>query len=121
VGNSFTPVSTNNVSLDQDGGEAPTLSFVNTLVGSAGAKTVTFTVGGIDPSDDTAVTTFKDQNGKTTTATVTTNGTATADLSVLADGPITTSMLVTDTANNTFSAPPATARCSTRIRASRRL
>jgi ABC-type iron transport system FetAB ATPase subunit len=102
AGNSFTLVSANNVSLDQDGGETPTLSFVNTLVGSAGAKTVTFTVGGIDPSDDTAVISFKDQNGKTTTATVTTTGTATADLSMLADGPITASMVVTDTAKNTF-------------------
>jgi hypothetical protein len=85
-------------------GEQPTLSFADTLVGSAGAKTVSFTVGGIDPADDTAVITFKDQNGKTTTATVTANGTATADLSMLADGPITASMVVTDTAKNTFNA-----------------
>jgi hypothetical protein len=80
------------------------LSFVDTLVGSAGATQVHFSVAGIDPSDDAAVITFKDQNGKTATATVASNGTATADLSGLADGPITASMLVTDTANNTFTA-----------------
>jgi hypothetical protein len=101
--NTFSVNSSNSATLDQDTGETPTLSFVNTLVGSAGAKTVSFTVGGIDPADDTAVITFKDQNGKTTAATVTANGTAMADLSGLADGIITASMGVTDTAKNTFS------------------
>jgi hypothetical protein len=104
AGNTFTSVGGNSATLDQDSNEISTLSFVNTVAGAAGAKAVSFTVGGIDPADDTAVITFKDQSGKTTTATVTTNGTATADLSGLADGPITASMLVTDTANNTFSA-----------------
>jgi hypothetical protein len=28
---------------------------VNTVAGAAGAKAVSFTVGGIDPADDTAV------------------------------------------------------------------
>jgi hypothetical protein len=99
------------------------LSFVDTLIGSAGASQVHFSVAGIDPSDDTAVITFKDQNGKTATATVTSNGTATADLAGLADGPITTSMLVTDTANKIICSapPPATARCSTKTSSSRRL
>jgi hypothetical protein len=104
AGNSFTAVAASNSAiLDQDSNERPSLSFANTLVGAAGAKTVSFTVGGIDPTDDTAVITFTDQNGKTTTATMTANGTATADLSILADGPITASMVVTDTAGNTFS------------------
>jgi hypothetical protein len=102
--NTFSANSSNSATLDQDTGESPTLSFVDTLVGAAGAKMVHFSVGGIDASDDTAVITFTDHNGKTTTATVMANGAATADLSMLADGGISAAMVVTDTAKNTFSA-----------------
>jgi hypothetical protein len=50
------------------------------------------------------VVTFKDALGATKTATVTTNGTFTVDLSGLADGAITASMVATDTATNKFTA-----------------
>jgi len=90
--------------LDQDTGEQVSLSFIDTLIGSAGVKTVQYMVGGIDPSDDTAVITFKDHLGGTATATVNANGLATADLSTLVDGSITASMVVTDAARNSFDA-----------------
>jgi hypothetical protein len=92
--------------LDHDSTEQAglALSFGDTLIGSAGAKTVHFSVGGIDPSDDTAVITFTDHNNKMATATETANGTFTADLSSLADGAIKASMVVTDTAGNSFNA-----------------
>jgi hypothetical protein len=97
-------VAGNTATLDQDQSEAPTLSFADTLIVQALAKTVHFSVGGIDPSDDTAVVTFTDQSSNTATAIVMANGTATADLSKLADGAITAAIMVTDLAGNTFKA-----------------
>src|SRR5262249_46295910 len=102
AGNSFSATASNSATLDQDLTEKPTLAFVNTDIGAAQASAATFTVGGLE-GDDTAVITFKDHLGTTTTATVTQNGTATVSLAGLADGPITASMKVADTAGNTFS------------------
>ncbi len=114
--NSFDATSSNTADLDQDPTEAPTLSFNDTLVGQAGAKSVHFTVGGLDPADDTAVVTFKDANNVTATATVTGNGTSTADLSALTDGAITPVLaVVTDTAGNLFTLSAATPLNSIRI------
>src|SRR5581483_8055666 len=109
AGNSFSANASNGATLDQDTGETPTLSFNDTLIGGpngsgAVSTAVHFTVGGLDSSDDTAVVTFTDHNGTSTTATVTANGETTVDLSGLADGAITASVAVTDTAGNSFSA-----------------
>jgi hypothetical protein len=63
---------------------------------------VHFSVSGLE-SEDTAVVTFTDSQDAKTTATVSANGTATVDLSGLADGTITASMQVaTDAAANSF-------------------
>src|SRR5207248_2971904 len=105
AGNSFTPVAASNTAtLDQDAGEqaALSLSFVDTTILTAQSKVVHFSVGGLE-AEDSAVITFTDCTGGTTTATVTQNGTATADLSGLGDGTITASMQVaTDAAGNSF-------------------
>ena len=109
AGNSFSAASSNSATLDQDTNETPTLSFNDTLIGGpagSGAEStaVHFTVGGLDPSDDTAVITFTDVNGKTVTDTVSANGETTVNLSSLADGTVTAALAATDTAGNSFSA-----------------
>jgi hypothetical protein len=103
AGNTFTDIVVH-PTLDQDTGEqsALSLSFVDTTILTAQSTNVHFTVDGLD-SEDTAIVTFQDQLGATQTAQVSTNGTAAADLSGLADGTITASMqVVTDAAGNTF-------------------
>src|SRR5262249_51500334 len=102
AGNQFS-ASGNAVPLDQDLGEHPTVAFADANIGKANAGAEHFTVGGLAP-DDTAVITFTDHLGVSKTATVTTNGTFTVDLSTLSDGTITASMTVSDPAGNTFSA-----------------
>ena len=109
AGNSFSAASGNSATLDQDTNETPTLSFNDTLIGSpagSGAEStaVHFTVGGLDPADDTAVITFTDVNGKTVTDTLSANGETTVNLSSLADGTVTAALAATDTAGNSFSA-----------------
>ena len=109
AGNSFSATSSNSATLDQDTNETPTLSFNDTLIGGpsgSGAEStaVHFTVGGLDPADDTAVITFTDINGKTVTDTVSANGETTVNLSSLADGTVTAALAATDTAGNSFSA-----------------
>ena len=104
AGNTFTPVAGTTVTLDQDAGEqaALALSFVDTTIQTAQSTAVHFTVGGLD-AEDTAVVTFTDHLGGTKTASVSSNGSATADLSGLADGAITASMQVaSDAAGNSF-------------------
>jgi hypothetical protein len=96
------------VTVDVDAGEQPTLAFADTLIGSAGAATVHFTVGGLG-ADDTGVVTFTDHLGSHVTATASANGTFTADLHSLADGVVTASVVVTDTAGNSFSATSSNA------------
>ena len=82
---------TQTLRVDEDTDETPTLSFNDTLIGGpagSGAEStaVHFTVGGLDASDDTAVITFTDVNGKTVTDTLSANGETTVNLSSLADG-----------------------------------
>src|SRR5262249_60674416 len=86
---------------------SPPRRFSDLNIGKANAGAEHFTVGGLLP-DDTAVITFTDHLGVSKTATVTTNGTFTVDLSTLSDGIITASMAVSDPAGNTFSSadPP---------------
>src|SRR5271165_3210397 len=100
----------NGVTLDQDIGEQAALHLtVNgnsaTPIGASGAGMVAFAVAGLDP-EDTGTVTFTDGHGKTFQVNV--NGTQTsytANLTSLADGPITSSLSVnTDTAGNTFTA-----------------
>jgi RHS repeat-associated protein len=96
--------------VDDDTGEqkALALSFIDTTILTAQSKLVHFTFSGLDPEDN-AVVTFADSLGGKTTAMVTANGTATVDLSGLADGTITASMQVAnDAAGNSFAAVPAT-------------
>src|SRR5262249_52999488 len=88
----------------QDKGEqaALALSFIDTTILTAQSKLVHFSVSGLE-SKDTAVVTFTDSMGGKTTATVSANGSATVDLSGLADCTITASMQVaTDAAGNSF-------------------
>jgi hypothetical protein len=105
AGNSFTPIAGNSVSLDQDLGEqgALKLNVTNSLIGAADASAVAFTIAGLDP-EDTGKVTFTDSNGNTVPVGV--NGAQssyTANLTSLADGPITSSLAVnTDPAGNPF-------------------
>jgi hypothetical protein len=108
VGNSFAAVAGNTVNLDQDSGEQLALNLTvngnsGIPIGPATAGNVSFTVAGVDP-EDTATVTFTDQNGNSVSISV--NGVQvnyTADLTSLADGPITSTLSVdTDPAGNTF-------------------
>ena len=68
AGNSFTPVAGTSITLDQDSGEqaALSLSVTNTDVGASAAKTVPFTIAGLE-SDDTGTVTFTDSAHNTVT------------------------------------------------------
>jgi ABC-type iron transport system FetAB ATPase subunit len=112
AGNTFTAVSGNGISFDQDLGEQAALGLtVNgnsaTPIGAAGAGTVAFTVAGLDP-EDTGTVTFTDANGKTVSVNVNGGQTSyTADLSSLIDGAITSSFSPnTDSTGNSFTAVP---------------
>ena len=105
AGNTFTANSSNTATLDQANEEqaALTLTVGNTDIGAAAAAAVAFTVAGL-VSEDTGTVTFTDANNKTVTVTVSGGETSyTANLTTLADGPITSSLAVnTDPAGNTF-------------------
>src|SRR6516165_8444727 len=113
AGNQFS-ASGNAVPLDQDLGEHPSV-LVNggstTPIGAAGAGQVAFTISGL-ASDDSGTLTFSDQAGHAVVGTIV-NGqavdsqghqTSTVNLSSLSDGTITSSLAVSDTAGNQFSA-----------------
>ena len=92
------------MTVDQDLTEqaALSLSVTNTDVGASAAKTVPFTIAGLE-SDDTGAVTFTD--GHTTVVVPVTGGTTsyTANLHTLTDGTITSSLQVTtDPAGNSF-------------------
>src|SRR6516164_1053260 len=95
------------VPLDQDLGEHPSV-LVNggstTPIGAAGAGQVAFTISGLE-TDDSGTLTFSDQAGHAVVVTIV-NGQAisTVNLSSLSDGTITSSLAVSDTAGNQFSA-----------------
>jgi hypothetical protein len=108
TGNSFAPVPGNTVNLDTDKAYAPVLQvdggtpniFVN--VGTAAAVPVTLT--GLE-TGDTGTVTFTDSAGHSVPLAVSASQTSyTVNLSPLADGTITSSLLVTDAANNTTTA-----------------
>ena len=105
AGNSFSATGTG-VTLDKDTGETVSVSPVSTLVGSAGAGAVEFVVSGLDNGDDSGSLTLSDSGGGTTVLGVTANGTYTANLSAgtFGDGTVSSSLTVTDTAGNSFSA-----------------
>ena len=77
----------------------PTLTIGDTMINAAEAGHVSFTVAGLD-IDASGIATFTDHLGHTKTATVNASGTFSVDLSGLADGSITSSLSVTDTAQN---------------------
>ena len=107
AGNSFTNVVTNST-LDQDTGEQAALALTvdgksATPIGAAGARTVAFTIAGLEPEDAGTVT-VNDANGKTVAVHVTgSQSSYTVDLNSLADGTITSSLAVNaDSADNSF-------------------
>jgi FG-GAP-like repeat len=104
--NPFYTTGGNSVTLDQDLNELPivTVDFGSPLVDKADAAAVAFSVSGAE-SDDSGTLTFSDG---THTATVTITGgdtTGTVNLSSFNDNtPITSTLALTDTAGNSFSA-----------------
>ncbi len=114
AGNSFS-ADGNAVTLDQDSDEQPTITVdgggATTPIGHAGAAAVAFAVTGID-TDDSGTLTFTDGANHSVTVTITDgavvagdhNTTTTVDLSSLADGSITSSLTLNDTAGNNFNA-----------------
>ena len=118
AGNANT-VTNSSVTLDQDLNEHPSVSVDNgssTPIGgpsSTGVRStaVAFSVSGVD-SDDSGTLTFKDSGNNTVMVTITNgavvaganNTTTTVNLSSLADGTITSTFSLTDTALNSFGA-----------------
>jgi hypothetical protein len=104
AGNSFTPVAGNAVSLDTNAAFAPVLQVdggtANVFVNAITAKAVPVTLTGLE-TGDTGTVTFTDATGHTIPLAVSANQTSyTVDLSSLADGAITSSLLVIDAASN---------------------
>jgi probable HAF family extracellular repeat protein len=91
--------------IDQDTGEQAALALTVTSpnISAATASSVAFTIAGLD-SEDTGKVTFTDANNQHVAVSVTGGQTNyTANLSTLADGPITSSLAVnTDPAGNSF-------------------
>jgi Ca2+-binding RTX toxin-like protein len=96
---------TDSVAIDTEPDAPPPATVVindgDGFISDAEDNAVSYTVSGVDP-DATATVTFSDSNGSTPDVIVTGlgNGTFSADLSGLADGPITATISVTDTAGN---------------------
>jgi hypothetical protein len=108
AGNSFMPVAGNTVTLDTDIAFAPVLQVgggtSNILVNATTAPSVPVTLTGLE-TGDTGTVTFTDSTGHTVPLAVSASQTSyTVNLSSLADGTITSSLLVTDVANNTTTA-----------------
>src|SRR5262249_42167826 len=108
------PQASQPITVDQDVDEHPSV-LVNvgskTPIGAAGAGQVAFTISGLE-ADDSGTLTFSDQAGHVVVVTIA-NGQAvdsqghpisTVNLSSLSDGTITSSLAVSDTAGNQFSA-----------------
>jgi hypothetical protein len=95
----------NAVALDADSTVQPVLAVNDTadhVINAAEAKTVAFTISGLE-GDETGTVTFSD-GSHTKVATVTGNGTFTVDLSSLSDGTITSSLQAADPNGNSHSA-----------------
>ena len=102
------------IEVDQDLGEQPGVTVnggAPVKIGAAGAGQVAFTISGLE-SDDSGTLTFSDQAGHAVVVAIA-NGQAvdsqghplsTVNLSSLSDGTITSSLAVSDTAGNQFSA-----------------
>lgn len=108
AGNSFTPVAGNVVSLDTNAAFAPILQVdggaANVFADATTAKAVPVTLTGLQ-TGDTGTVTFTDDTGHTVPLSVSASQTSyTVDLSSLADGAITSSLLVIDAASNTGTA-----------------
>jgi hypothetical protein len=106
AGNAFTPVAGNGIPLDTDATYAPVLQVdggtANIFVNAATAVPVT--LAGLE-TGDTGTITFTDSAGHTVPLSVSASQTSyTANLSALANGTITSSLLVTDAVNNTTTA-----------------
>ncbi|MDX8435285.1 Ig-like domain-containing protein [Mesorhizobium abyssinicae] len=86
---------------------ALTIAPANLVTNNAEKTVVGFTVVGLD-ADATGVVTFTDGSSHTVTVNVSANGSYSADLSTLTDGPISSVLNVTDDAGNTASANGAT-------------
>ena len=84
----------------------PGADITDTTINNAEKTAVGFTVAGLD-GDATGVVTFSDGTNSVT-VDVAANGNYSADLSALADGPISSVLNVTDDAGNTASANGAT-------------
>jgi Ca2+-binding RTX toxin-like protein len=108
AGNRFTPVAGNSVTLDTDKAIAPVLTvdggMPNLSVSATTAAAVPITLTGLE-TGDTGTVTFTDSAGHTVPLAVSADKTSyTANISSLADGTITSSLSVTDTASNTTTA-----------------
>ena len=109
AGNTFNATAT--ARLDQDLDEHPTVAFALANIGKANAETVQFTVNGLEPDDNGAIT-FSDGNHAHDIVVNIVNGVPVSNsvnLSGLSDGPITATLSTSDPAGNTFNAT-ATAR-----------
>ncbi|MFC3321575.1 Ig-like domain-containing protein [Mesorhizobium cantuariense] len=82
---------------------ALTIDAANLVTNNAEKTAVGFTVAGLD-ADATGVVTFTDASSNTVTVNVSANGSYSANLSALTDGPISSVLNVTDDAANTASA-----------------
>ena len=83
--------------LAQDG--VPTLSFNEAFAGAANSGSVSYTIGNLD-DDASGTATFTDASGNKVQASVASNGTFSISLSSLADGTITASLTISDSAGN---------------------
>ena len=101
-GASFIGTPGNVVALDTDVSQTASLA-VTAPTNGAGASAVSFSVTGLDDTG-TGTVTFRDANNKTVIVNVTGSGTAVANLSGLADGPISSALSFTDASGNQASA-----------------
>ena len=82
-----------------DGGEATTLAFGASVIRAGALEASPFTVSGLD-DDATAALSFSD-GVDSVTVSASSNGDGQVDLSSLADGPISSVLVITDEAGNT--------------------
>ena len=92
-----------NIAMDRtaDEGGDLALTISDTVINEDEAGSVSFDIAGLDADIATAVVTFTDGVDSVTVDVSGGNGTYSADLSMLSDGTITSSLAVTDNAGNT--------------------
>ncbi|MFI0845977.1 Ig-like domain-containing protein [Mesorhizobium sp. IMUNJ 23232] len=91
--------------IADEGGDLA-VSVADDLVNNAEKTSVAYTVAGLDP-DATATITFTSSGGGTAVVLTGVTGNGSADLTGLADGNITVTISVTDTAGNTANGAPS--------------